>query len=135
MAGDVSGGERRVKGGVLLIFLLEGTLDCVPLVNFCKKGRQERGWVHSGGVSSRMLRIAKYPAATPWLCPVAPPCPLPAVRRKLSVPLGCAPSCFAEYQAILNILPKPPPECTHPLSWLLFVNATKQAQYGLVCLP
>ena len=78
MAGDVSGGERRVKGGVLLIFLLEGTLDCVPLVNFCKKGRQERGWVHSGGVSSRMLRIARCSAATLWLCPVAAPSSLPA---------------------------------------------------------
>ncbi len=77
------------------------------------------------GVSSRMLRIARYPAATLWLCPVAPPCPLPAARRKLSVPLGCAPGCFAEYQAILNILPKPPPECTHPLSWLLFVSGAK----------
>ena len=85
------------------------------------------------GVSSRMLRIARYPAATLWLCPVAPPCPLPAARRKLSVPLGCASGCFAEYQAILNILPKPPPECTHPLSWLLFVSVTKQAQYGLFC--
>ena len=83
------------------------------LVNFYKKGRQERGWVHSGCVRSRMLRIARYPAATPWLCPVA------------------APSCFAEYQAILNILPKPPPECTHPLSRLFFVSAAKRARYGL----
>jgi len=49
------------------------------------------------------------------------------------VPLGCAPGCPAEYQAILNILPKPPPECTHPLSRLLFVSATKQAQYSLLC--
>ena len=77
------------------------------------------------------FKIARYPAATLWLCPVAPPCPLPAVRRKLSVPLGCAPSCFAEYQAILTILPKPPPECTHPLSRLFFASAAKRARYGL----
>jgi hypothetical protein len=32
---------------------------------------------------------------------------------------------------MLRILPKPPPEEAHPLSRLLFVNATKQAQYGL----
>ena len=83
------------------------------LVHFYKKGRQERGWVHSGGVSSRMLRIARYPAATLWLWTVA------------------APNCFSEYQAILNILPKPPPECTHPLSRLFFASAAKRARYGL----
>jgi len=50
---------------------------------------------------------------------------------QLKVPLGYAPSCFAEYQAILTILPKPPPECTHPLSRLFFASAAKRARYGL----
>ncbi len=35
-----------------------------------------------------------------------------------------------KYQGLLTILTKPPGEA-HPLSRLLFVNATKQAQYGL----
>ena len=38
----------------------------------------------------------------------------------------------AEYQGLLTILPKPPPEEAHPLSRLLFVSVTKQAQYGLL---
>ena len=94
-------------------------------VCFYRKGRRERGSARPGGVSSRRLRSPKHSAGTLWLCTVAPPSPLPAARRKLSVPLGCAPSCFAEYQAILNILPKPPPECTHPLSRLFFASAAQ----------
>ena len=103
---------------------------CVCVI-FYGKGRRERGLASSGCGSSRRLRIPKHSAGTLWLRTVAPPCPLPAVRRKLSVPLGCAPGCFAEYQAILNILPKPPPECTHPLSRLFFASAAKRARYGL----
>ncbi len=40
---------------------------------FLWEGRQERGWVHSGCVRSRMLRIAKYSAGTLWLWTVAAP--------------------------------------------------------------
>ena len=64
---------------------------------FFVEGRQERGLARSGGVRSRMLRISKHSAGTLWLWTVAAPCPLPAVRRKLSVPLGCALGFLAEY--------------------------------------
>ncbi len=89
------------------------------------EGRQERGWTRPGGVRSRMSRSPKHSAATLWLCPVAPPCPLPAVRRKLQVALGCAPGFSAEYQGLLTILPKPPPGRVHPLSWLFLACVTK----------
>ncbi len=69
-----------------------------------------------GCVSSRRLRIPKPSAGTLWLWTVAAPSSLPADRRKLKVPLGCAPGYFAEYQGLLTILPKPPPEHTNPLS-------------------
>ncbi len=68
--------------GIVLVTHTKSSRErgCAPLAAafFYKKGRQERGWVHSDGVRSRMLRIARYPAATPWLCPVAAPSSLPA---------------------------------------------------------
>jgi hypothetical protein len=48
------------------------------------------------------------------------------------VPLGCAPGCFAEYQEILTILPKPQPGRANFLSRLFFVNATKTSSIWFV---
>ena len=83
---------------------------------FYREGRRERGCASPGCVRSRMIRIPKHSAGTLWLRTVAPPCPLPAVRRKLSVPLGCAPGFPAECKGLLNLLPKPQPELANPLS-------------------
>ncbi len=70
--------------GIVLVTHTKSSRErgCAPLAAafFYKKGRQERGWVHSDGIRSRMLRIARYPAATPWLCPVA--APLAASRQR-----------------------------------------------------
>ncbi len=90
--------------------------------------RRESGRDCPGCVDSRMPRSPKHSAGTPWLCPVAAPCPLPAVCRKLSVPLGCAPSCFAECKGLLTILPTPHPGQSRPLSRLIFANVTKKVQ-------
>ena len=92
------------------------------------EGRQERGLAHPGGGSSRRLRIPKPSAGTLWLWTVAAPSSLPAARRKLKVPLGCAPGYFAGYQGLLTILPKPPPGRGYPISRLLFVRVTNTKQ-------
>ena len=88
-------------------------------------GTPGKGIGTPGCVSSRMLRSLRHPAVTFWLCTVAAPCPLPAVRRKLSVPLGCAPASCAGCQSLLSILPKPQPGRANPLSRLFFASAAK----------
>ncbi len=98
--------------------------DCyVPL----QRDAGERGSAHPGCVRSRRLRSTMPSAATLRLWTVAPPCPLPAVRRQLSVPLGCAPDFTAEGKELLNLLPKPPPGRADSLSRLFFVSVAKKS--------
>ena len=52
---------------------------------------------------------------------------------QLKVPLGCAPGCFAEYQELLTILPKPPPGYASPLSRLFFVKCCENKS-DIVCI-
>ncbi len=67
------------------------------------KNSRERGWVHSGGGFGRMFRIAWYSA------------------KQLGAATGHSQGVAAGYLAILNILERTPPECTHPLSWRPFL--------------
>ena len=98
-----SAGRRNAIPETLMLSAFPGTVPSLSLerTNLDCFGK----FLQEGTLGKRMC--------LPWL-------------RTVAVPLVFS----AKYQGLLTILTKPPGEA-HPLSRLLFVNATKQAQYGL----
>jgi len=85
------------------------------------KNSRERGWAHSGGGFGRMFRIAWYSAKQLG----AQPSGTDSFRRTAGSGQGGATghshNVAAGCLAILNILERTPPECTHPFSWRPFL--------------